>query len=227
MQCIILKLWWRISRGSQNGIAMIGYNSFYTKTCIDILYGLRKIWYNSENKNTMQPLDHLHIPNFKEFVVVPHNKTCPVIDSTRLMVEILWWLHPASGEFWDSTFSSKMLLDGKYALVVRYKREKDGKYRPACTIWFDADEDGVHIRQIQWSNDKNVAFRFHSSFNTTAFLLKLIEESFIKKGIPVHTDIFPKWLENASYSSKASERYMIFRSGIEWLKKKYAKNCEE
>ncbi len=37
----------------------------------------------------MQPLDHLHIPDFKEFVVVPHSKTCPVIDSTRLMVEIL------------------------------------------------------------------------------------------------------------------------------------------
>jgi hypothetical protein len=175
----------------------------------------------------MQALDHIHIPNFKEFIVVPHNKTCPVIDSTRLMVEILWWLHPASGEFWDSTFSSKMLLDGQYALVVRYQREKDGKYRPACTIWFDADENGVHIRQIQWSNDKNVAFRFHSSFNTTAFLLKLIEESFIKKGIPVNTELFPNWLENASYSSKASERYQVFRSGVEWLKMKYAKQKQD
>ena len=42
-----------------------------------------------------------------------------------------------------------MLLDGNIALVVRYKREKDGKYRPACTIGLDLDEDGVHIRQIQ------------------------------------------------------------------------------
>ncbi len=170
----------------------------------------------------MQPLDHLHIPDFREFVVAPHNKTCPIIDSTRLIVEILWWLHTASGEFGDSTFSSKMLLDGQYALVVRYQREKDGKYRPACTIWFDADENGVHITQIQGSNDKNVAFRFHSSFNTTAFLLKLIEESFIKKWIPVTTELFPNWLENVSYSSKASERYNIFWSGIEWLKTKYA-----
>lgn len=129
----------------------------------------------------MQPLDHLYIPDFKEYIVTPHNKTCSVIDSTRLMVEILWWLRMASHEFSDSTFSSKMLLDGKYALVVRYKREKDGKYRPTCTLWFDADANWVHIRQIQWSNDKSIAFRFHSSFNSTAFLLKLIEESFIKK----------------------------------------------
>lgn len=175
----------------------------------------------------MRILDHLHIPDFHEFITTPHNSTCPVIDGTRLMVEILWWLHVASWEFSGSTYSTKMLLDGNIALVVRYKREKDGTYRPACAIGLDLDEDGVHIRQIQWSNDKNVAFRFHSSFNTTAFLLRLIEESFIKKGIPVTTEKFPDWLENASYASRASDRYLYFRNGIEWLKQKYQKQDME
>jgi hypothetical protein len=175
----------------------------------------------SDRMSKIYMLNHLHIPDFKEFIITPHNRSCLIIDSTRLIVEILWWVHKASGEFWNSTYSNKMLLDGDVALVIRYKREKDGKYRPTCTLGLDINEDGIHIRQIQGSNDKNIAFRFHSSFNTTAFLLKLIEESFIKKGIPVYTDIFPKWLEDASYSSKASDRYMIFRSGIEWLKRKY------
>lgn len=169
----------------------------------------------------MRPFDYLHIPDFKEYISAPHNPTCPMIDSTRLMVEILGGLQPASGEFADSTFSRKMLLDGGYALVIRYMREKDGKYRPTCTIGFDTNESGVHIRQIQGSNDKNVAFRFHSSFNSTAFFLKLIEESFIKKGIPVTTEKFPQGLENASYASRASERYTAFRNGIEGLKMKY------
>lgn len=169
----------------------------------------------------MNVFDNLSIPDFREFIHTPNSKTCPIIDSTRLIVEMLGWLHPASWEFGNSTFSSKMLLDGDIALVLRYKRERDNIYRPACAIGFNQTNDGIHIQQIQWSNDKSVAFRFHSSFNTTAFLLKLIEESFIKKWIPVTMDRFPRGLENASYSSKASERYTVFWSWIEWLKEKY------
>lgn len=172
----------------------------------------------------MRLFDTLHIPEFHEFIVQPYNSTCPIIDSTRLMVEILWWLHVASGEFWDSYFSSKMLLDGNYAIVVRYRREKDSIYRPTCAIGFDADESGVHIRQIQWSNDKHVAFRFHSSFNTPAFFLKVIEESFIKKWISVTVEPFPKWLEDVSYASKSRERYQILWSAVEGIRKKYEKN---
>lgn len=171
----------------------------------------------------MRPFDYINVPEFREFITTPRNSTCLIVDSTRLMVELLWWVHSASTEFWDSSLSSKMLLDGKYALVMRYQREKDGQYRPVCTLWFNANEDGIQIRQIQWSNDKKVAFRFHSSFNTTAFLLKLIEESFLKKNIPVHAVPFPQWLEDASYSSRASERYQIFRTWIEGLKTKYSK----
>lgn len=171
----------------------------------------------------LTPLDFLETPDFKEFVSTPNNPTCPIIDSTRLMVEVLWGLQSAPGEFADSEFSNKMLLDGDFALVVRYRREKDWKYRPACAISFDVVHNWVHIKQIQGSNDKNVAFRFHSSFNTTAFFLKLIEESFIKKWIPVTVEKFPNGMENASYASKARERYMLFYNAIEWVKNKYAR----
>jgi hypothetical protein len=169
----------------------------------------------------MRLLDSLEIPEFSEYIKTPNNDSCLVIDSTRLMVEILGWVNIASGEFADSTYSRKMLIDGDIALVIRYRREKDNTYRPACAIGFNRIEWGLHIQQLQWSNDKNVAFRFHSSFNTPAFLLKLIEESFIRKWILVTTELFPSGLENASYASRASERYRVFRSGVEWLKMKY------
>lgn len=169
----------------------------------------------------MKPIEHISIPEFSEFVVPPRNPTCNIIESSRLMVEILWWLHHAGYEFGESTFSNKLILDGDFALVVRYKREKDNTYRPTCTLSFSWDEYGVHIRQIQWSNDKNVAFRFHSSFDAPNFLLRTIEESFIKKWIPVTMERFPKWLEDAAYGSKSSERYEAFRAGIEWLQEKH------
>lgn len=175
----------------------------------------------------MHPLNTIHIPDFKEFIVTPHNNSCALIDSTRLMVEVLGWLQSASWEFGSSSFSSKVLLDWRYSLVIRYRRERDNTFRPACAFSFDSRDTWVHVQQIQWSNDKSVAFRFHSSFNTTAFLLRLLEESFLKRGIPVSTEKFPQGLENASYSSKASERYAIFRSAIEWLNAKYSKKQVE
>lgn len=169
----------------------------------------------------MNIFDKLVIPDFKEYLQKPHSATCPIIDSTRLMVEILGASGSAGAEFNNSTYSNKMLIDGSIALVIRYQREKDNTYRPACVISFNKTPDWLHVQQIQGSNDKSVAYRFHSSFNTTAYLLKLIEESFIKKWIPVTVDLFPTWLENASYSSRASQRYEIFRSWIHWLQNKY------
>lgn len=173
---------------------------------------------------SMSTLNNLVIPEFekKEFLRTPRNKLCPVIDSTRLMVEILWWAKEASGEFKDSEFSSKLLLDGQFALVLRYKREKDGKSYPACTLWFDEDQFGnIQVNQLQWSKDKHIAFRFHSSFNSVAYYFELLEETFLKKWIYVWVEKFPEWLEWASYSSNAYNSYNILRTAIEWLNKKY------
>lgn len=172
----------------------------------------------------MTALDHLIIPEFekKEFLRTPQNKLCSTIDATRLMVEILWGLSEASGEFSWSTYASKLILDGKYALVLRYKREKDGAYHPACTLWFDEDALwNIQVNQIQWSRDKHIAFRFHSSYNSVAYYLQLLEETFLKKWIYVWVEAFPEWLEGASYSSNAHQSYHILRTALEWLNKKY------
>ena len=67
------------------------------------------------------------------------------------------------------------------ALVVRYQRESDGRYHPACVFSFEPHEDGLRVVQIQGSKDKSTAFRFGSSFNTSGFFLKFVEESFLKK----------------------------------------------
>ena len=172
-------------------------------------------------KTIIDPFEHIHIPEFDSFIRHPRNQACITIESTRLMVEILGWLESASVEFWESDFSSKEILVWEYALIIRYKREKDGKVRPACIIGFDIDNTWLHIHHIQWSSDKSVAFRFHSSFDTSAFLLKVMEESFLKRWIPVTMEPFPDGLENASYGSRAIERYERFRTGIEWLRSKY------
>lgn len=88
----------------------------------------------------MSLVENLQIPEFNEFKLQPNNTLCTAIDSTHLMVEILWWLKKAPGEFGDSEYSSKILIDWEYAIIIRYKREKDGKYHPACTLSFDEDE---------------------------------------------------------------------------------------
>ena len=168
------------------------------------------------------PLNNLYIPTFQQFITVPFNATCQQIDSTRLLVEILGWLESAAGEFNESSYSSKILLDGSLAIVIRYKRERDGKYRPACTMGYDMDESGgIRVNQIQGSRDKSIAFRFHSSFRTSAFLLKFLEESFIKKWIPVYMEMYPPGIENASYASGALDRYRIFRTALLGLNDKY------
>ncbi len=175
-------------------------------------------------KESMTAFEHLILPEFekKEFLRTPQNKLCPTIDATRLMVEILWGLSEASGEFSESQYASKLILDGKYALVLRYKREKDGKYHPACTLWFDTDDFwNIQVNQLQWSKDKHIAFRFHSSYNSLAYYLQVLEETFLKKWIYVWVEAFPEWLEGAAYSSNAHQSYHILRTALEGLNKKY------
>jgi hypothetical protein len=74
-----------------------------------------------------------------------------------------------------------MLLGGDYSLVVRYKREKDDTYHPTCALSMNFQEDKVIVTQLQGSNDKSVAFRFASSFDTVSYFAMLLEETFIKR----------------------------------------------
>jgi len=164
----------------------------------------------------------IKVPDFNEFLTIPYNKACEVIDSTRLIVEVLWWLHEAKDEFWNSEFSNKLLLDWKYSLVIRYKREKDWSYRTACALSFDKDENGnIRVNQLTWSNDNHVAFRFNSSFNSVKFYTKLIEDTFSKKWVYVEVVDVPTWLENVANWSRANMTYTRLRNWINSLNEKY------
>lgn len=170
----------------------------------------------------MNHINNLTIPEFDNFKLTPKNNMCQAIDTTRLMVEILWWIQKAQSEVDQSEYSSKVLIDGDFSLVMRYKREKDGSYRPACTLSFDQDTEGnIYINQLQWTKDKHIWFRFHSSFKHIEYFIKLIEESFIKKWIYVEVKQRPDWIESASYSSQAFWNYNILRETIKRLNSEY------
>jgi|GEM_PF-2630453 len=45
---------------------------------------------------------------------------------------------------------AKIGLDGSFSLVMKYQREKDEKYYPACVLSMDRDAEGnIHINQLQ------------------------------------------------------------------------------
>lgn len=170
----------------------------------------------------MNHINNLTIPEFDNFKLTPKNNMCQAIDTTRLMVEILWGIQRAQSEVDQSEYSSKVLIDGDFSLVMRYKREKDGSYRPACTLSFDQDTEGnIFINQLQWTKDKHIWFRFHSSFKHIEYFIKLIEESFIKKWIYVEVKQRPDWIESSSYSSQAFWNYNILRETIKRLNSEY------
>ncbi len=178
--------------------------------------------YNLKYGREMNIMDQVEVPEFEDFLRMPRNQTLKVIDSTRLMVEILWRSNSASAEFSSSEFSTKMLIDWNYSFVLRYRREKDNKYRPVCTMSFNKENCwNINIQQLQWSNDKNVSFRVNSSFNKEAFYLKFIEESFSKKWVYVSLNNHPDWLEAAPHQSKAINNYERLRNWINSLNVKY------
>ena len=104
------------------------------------------------------------------------------------MVEILGWIQHAEWEFSDGSFWNSLLIDGRYALVVRYKREKEEKYRPTCALSWEVENEKIIIKQLQWSRDKHIAYRFHSTFQGVPFFLKILEQTFFQKWIPVHLE---------------------------------------
>lgn len=168
-------------------------------------------------------LNNLIIPEFKEYITTPNNPCCKVIDTTRLMVEILWWLQSASNEFNGSELSNKLLIDWEYALVMRYKREKNNKFYPTCTLSFITNEDNskVTITQLQWANAKSVSYRFHASFSNIDYYLELIEESFSKKWIYVGVSDYYQAIEGSSHISNISKSYEKLKIWVSVLNKKY------
>ena len=126
---------------------------------------------------------------------MPRAHECQVIDTKRIIAEILGGNKDARQESMDSKYSQQNTLAAQYAIVLKYRREKDNETYPAVSMSYDIDTDGnIIIRQIQRAQNKKVSFRFHSSFDSNKYFLKLIEENFIQKGIKVFMPI-PEGLE--------------------------------
>ena len=159
------------------------------------------------------------IPEFDNYIRQQSNVWLQ-IESTKLMVEVLWWIEPAKTEFEDSSFSSKVILDWQFSLVVRYKK-KNWTYYPTCALSFNMDDNwNVVINQLQWARTKS-AYKVSTSFMIVDFYVRLLEESFSKKWIYISVKSFPTWLENASYSSQAPEKYDLLRKRVMELNQKY------
>lgn len=172
-------------------------------------------------EKTLDVFQSTAVPAFQHYIRTPKAQSlCKRIDASRIMVEII----TGFGDYSDSDFSRKMLIDGQYALVMRYRREKDEKYRPACALSMDFQSNGsVVVRQLQGSNDKNVSYRFASSFDSVAYFADLLEEYFIKNGISVEVLKSPKGLDNAAHNSQAISKYQHLSQRIQVAKDRHLK----
>ena len=168
-------------------------------------------------------LDLIEIPEFWKYIRKPNEKTCKIIDETRLMVEILWWLKNNREEFSKSDFSEKLILDWDYSIVLRYKRERDNKSYVAGTLSFRYENNVVIVDQLQWSKDNKIWFRVNSSFFNVDFYLDMLEKSFSQKWILIELEKSPKWIEDKSIHSKADLNYGRLRRWIEVLNSRYIK----
>ena len=163
----------------------------------------------------------LKIPDFRNFLTNPHNPCCKIIDSTRLLVEIAGGIYHAEWEFSGGTYWNSLIIDGKYALIIHYKRESSNIYTPTCVLSWDTTDDGIILKQLQWSRNKSVAYRFHSTFQSVPFFLWVLEQSFFQKGIPVKLEQFPTWVENWAHNSRAFSRYEQMAEWLRILHEKY------
>lgn len=176
---------------------------------------------NMKHENINESLHELKIPDFRNFLTNPYNPWCKIIDSTRLLVEIAGWLSHAEWEFSKGDFWNSLIIDGEYALIIHYKRESNNVYYPACVLSWDITDHGIILKQLQWSRNKSVAYRFHSTFQSVPFFLWVLEQSFFQKGIPVKLEQFPTWVEDGAHNSRAFARYEQMAEWLRVLHEKY------
>lgn len=168
----------------------------------------------------MNRISNIKLPEYNPYIQKPHNSACKIIDSTRLMIEILWWINTSSYELSLSKWWEKILLDWKYSFLVRYKRESDETYHPSLVFSFNIDEKGnINIRQIQWTKQSKVAYRCNSSFDYINYFTEMIEDNFSKRWIYVYINKYQSWLDNAWNAEKAILRYDRLANNI-WHTKK-------
>ncbi len=146
---------------------------------------------------------NLVLPEFDWFTRKPRAAECKVVDTQRIIAEILWGKTDAREESQKSDFSHENIIAGQYAVVLKYRREKDNKTYPAISMSYDLDDEwNVIIRQIQRAQNKKVSFRFHSSFDSNKYFMKLIQENFTDKWIKVFMPI-AEWMDWVWFRSTA------------------------
>ena len=157
---------------------------------------------------------NLVLPPFESFIVTPNNRDCPVIDPKGLIIEILWGAtQKTSLEKKDPQRS--LNIEGSHALIFRYRRDQNTEPRVASVLSFDASsEHGIEIVQLQWTKDRHVGYRFNSSFHLMGYVLSVMEETFLKSGIPVRVTQFPTGIEWASYAASSIGRYEVLRTAL-------------
>ena len=162
-------------------------------------------------------IHEIRLPQYEWFTRMPRAHECQVIDTKRIIAEILGGNKDARQESMDSKYSQQNTLAAQYAIVLKYRREKDNETYPAVSMSYDIDTDGnIIIRQIQRAQNKKVSFRFHSSFDSNKYFLKLIEENFIQKGIKVFMPI-PEGLEASWFRSTAIQEFEDIQRKLENL----------
>lgn len=164
-------------------------------------------------------ISDISIPPFEGYTRNPRDKGLLQIDIKNIIAEILGWEYGAWNEVQKSFKWSEIPLEWEYAIILRYKREKDKKTYPAIVMGFDIKKDtnSIVIRHIQGTKEKRIAYRFASGFDYVWYLVKLIQENFTEKWIYVYLPNVPINLESASYWAQSIKMYDALRIKLETL----------
>ena len=169
----------------------------------------------------------LTLPEYEKFTRKPRDPDCKSIDTQRIVAEILWGCEDARVESEDSAFSHLNPLAWAYAVVLKYKRERNGVTYPVISMSYDIDETwNIIIRQIQKSGTKKVSFRFNAGFDSVKYFIELVKENFTQKGIKVYMPI-PEWIDGITYTSTAIQEMQNIQVKLDNLNATIDENSKE
>lgn len=176
----------------------------------------------TENLLTLEdrknPLEHIESIDFSRYIRIPRDKYCTILDPKRMETEFF----PKDREKLITTNPDRLLIEWPYAIILGYRREKNEQYYRGFVLSFNYDErSGITVTQLQWSTDKHIGFRMASSLNYLDYFVDLLEESFLKKHIPVTVTTAPNGLDNARPTAGSQDVYNIMRSRLTVLSEKY------
>jgi len=167
----------------------------------------------------MLHIGDIKTPDFSPYTRIPNSINCKKLDTKRIVAEILWWERPASKEVLWSFNWEQVTIDWQYAIVLRYRRERDGKSYPAVVMWYDIwdQNNEVIIRHIQKIPQKKIAYRFNSGFDCFSYFWNFMKQNFTDNGMKISMPIIPIWLDGCDHHSQLYVNYDQLRQKIEIL----------